>query len=717
MKKIVILILVLCFNQVSFGQDLSKVIEKIEKHISNKNYSEAYELISEAKKERSENINLFILSAKILSEPSFSDFNVQNAINELDKGKEILTNYLNRPDVATYFEKYPKQKRTYTDLLSTIVLMKEKIISNSPTIVINQSQKTEITNNVLSDTSTQIKDLPNLKIDTVPIFSNNVQEKKSQEVIIIVSAEGKTKQDAVQAALRNAIEQAFGAFISSNTTILNDKIVRDEIVSISNGNIEKFDILNEIKQKDSSYLITLNAKVSIGKLIEFCESKGIKVEFSGGVFAANIRQKRFTEESELNAIWNTLFLLNPLSRKAYDYKVTVKDPIELNHEKNTFHVEFQVDCFANSNIEAIFTFLSNVLSKLSIPFNEISEFERLGMNYSVIKLNGINYFLRNIASTDALNEFFQEFDNIKRQYIIDDGIKRDLGSTFCMIPNIELDHYEEAVRSDKDRFKKTDKILFSEDINSFEALSIGGGMADGYFKLPNGKTGPSYVSKNDKEQVGLFRIDKLYSLDILEKIKEFKVYPNYLVSNIGVWKYGGIIFYEDSSKYLIRELKTKKVFSDKSLVNFSQDYDDSKKIENILYNLNTDTIIGSGIINTKKLASIKPDLNTIYNLATKYSSNSYKDWYIPSKIEAEYLLNNDIDFNSYKDRWEPSKMKIYTSSIFPKNNYYYHSQFYILYPTNFYGATLRLEIGIEGLKFYGDPDVFDNYILTRTEYK
>jgi hypothetical protein len=45
--------------------------------------------------------------------------------------------------------------------------------------------------------------------------------------------------------LRSAIEQAFGAFISSKTEILNDNLVKDEIVSVSNGNIQKFEVLSE----------------------------------------------------------------------------------------------------------------------------------------------------------------------------------------------------------------------------------------------------------------------------------------------------------------------------------------------------------------------------------------------------------------------------------------------------------------------------------------
>ena len=60
------------------------------------------------------------------------------------------------------------------------------------------------------------------------------------EVSLVVSGEGKNKEEATFNALRSAIEQAYGTFVSANTTILNDQLVADEIVSLSSGNIKKY---------------------------------------------------------------------------------------------------------------------------------------------------------------------------------------------------------------------------------------------------------------------------------------------------------------------------------------------------------------------------------------------------------------------------------------------------------------------------------------------
>ena len=78
-------------------------------------------------------------------------------------------------------------------------------------------------------------------------FSLIINAQEDKTVTLSISGQGKTQDEAKQNALRNAIEQAFGTFISSNTEILNDELVKDEIVSVSNGNIQKFEIISEVK--------------------------------------------------------------------------------------------------------------------------------------------------------------------------------------------------------------------------------------------------------------------------------------------------------------------------------------------------------------------------------------------------------------------------------------------------------------------------------------
>ena len=77
------------------------------------------------------------------------------------------------------------------------------------------------------------------------LFASTLLAQNTNDVTLTVVGSGKTIEEAKTNALRSAIEQAYGAFVSSNTEILNDEIVKNEIVSISSGNIKEFKILSQ----------------------------------------------------------------------------------------------------------------------------------------------------------------------------------------------------------------------------------------------------------------------------------------------------------------------------------------------------------------------------------------------------------------------------------------------------------------------------------------
>jgi len=100
----------------------------------------------------------------------------------------------------------------------------------------------------------------------------------NKDVIITSSGSGKTQEDAKQAALRSATEQAFGAFISTKTEMFNDQVVADQMASVSSGNIKSYEVLNESQLPDGSWGVTLKIIVSVDKLTSFVEAKGIAIE-------------------------------------------------------------------------------------------------------------------------------------------------------------------------------------------------------------------------------------------------------------------------------------------------------------------------------------------------------------------------------------------------------------------------------------------------------
>ena len=157
-------------------------------------------------------------------------------------------------------------------------------------------------------------------------------------VTITVSGSGKTQDDAKQSALKSAIEQAFGAFISTKTEMLNDQVVADQMTSVSNGNIKSFSLLNQSQLPDGSWGVTLKTVVSVSKLTSFVEAKGITVEIKGGLFAMNIKQQMLNEEGEIKAVYEMVGLLHEPMQIAFDYAITSGEPKSLDAENKNWEI-------------------------------------------------------------------------------------------------------------------------------------------------------------------------------------------------------------------------------------------------------------------------------------------------------------------------------------------------------------------------------------------
>ncbi len=244
-----------------------------------------------------------------------------------------------------------------------------------------------------------------------PLFSIylvNAQDNKT--VTLVVSGQGKTQDEAKQNALRSAIEQAFGAFISSKTEILNDDLVRDEIVSVSNGNIQKYEVISEVKIPDGGFATSLQATVSVTKLTSFVESKGIESEFKGSLFALNIQNQELASKNELVCLENLKNILSPLSLASFDYKLDVYDPKKSNLSNQLFDVPIKVTCIANDNLKNWVSLFESTIQQLAMPKSEIENYldvNKQTYKYKILKGNKEHILcFRNEGSLVVLNEIF-----------------------------------------------------------------------------------------------------------------------------------------------------------------------------------------------------------------------------------------------------------------------------------------------------------------------
>lgn len=206
-------------------------------------------------------------------------------------------------------------------------------------------------------------------------FMLTAQDDKT--VTLTVLGTGKNLEEAKFNALRSAIEQAFGAFISSKTEILNDNLVKDEVVSVANGNIQNFEIISEIQIPSGDYVTTLKATVSVTKLTSFVESKGVTVEFKGSLFAFNANQQILNEQNEIIAIKRLREIVKNMTKNSFDYFIKAYEPESINGSSDNFKIPLEISVVANENLINIFNIIYSTLKGLSLSDEEAEDYKRI----------------------------------------------------------------------------------------------------------------------------------------------------------------------------------------------------------------------------------------------------------------------------------------------------------------------------------------------------
>ena len=300
--------------------------------------------------------------------------------------------------VANSYEQIKNYNACYDKWGQTIAFLRENHIHEDEIEGIAEYMKTiknKMTQGISSNSEVT-------KTNNTPSTNAKLQN----EVTLTVSGNGKTLEEAKTNALRSAIEQAFGAFISSKTEILNDNLVMDEIVSVANGNIQKYDILSEVELPKIGYAVTLSATVSISKLSSFAESKGVEVEFKGGMFAQNIKLQKLNEQSEEKATKNLVEVYLQLLENSFDYSLVSSEPVLVNGQADLYKINFKIKTIANDNYNNFIKYFKETLDKVQATDDEATNFIKVGKPLFYLIIDKKVYKFRSINSFHYVDKFF-----------------------------------------------------------------------------------------------------------------------------------------------------------------------------------------------------------------------------------------------------------------------------------------------------------------------
>jgi len=345
---------------------------------------------------------------------------------------------------------------------------------------------------------------------------------QDQTVTITTTGQGENLQQATDNALRSAIEQTFGVFISSRTEILNDELVSDQIASVASGNIQAYEVLAQTELSETLWGVTLSAVVSVTKLTSFVQARGVQVEIQGGLFAANIRQQVLNEESEVEAVRNMVGVLHELFQTSFDYAIEAGNPVATDATNQNWTVPLTITATANDNMTRASEYFHSTMQAISLTTKEVEEYKELNKDvYTIDTINpnvnrrrdrDINYVLRRGDSfrfirylTDNLHE------NYLRLFFIDSGLdQRDAIRPLMPFEKIDRKHV-------------------------FRGRNFGARYSYEFDGIRYNRHDPEIDFPHSGKKVAIFTFNDPRTLDQINQLTGYTVKP------IGVWSRAGLL--------------------------------------------------------------------------------------------------------------------------------------------------------------------------------
>lgn len=401
-----------------------------------------------------------------------------------------------------------------------------------------------------------------LIIGIITFLANVSFAQEDKTITLTVSGQGQTQDEAKQNALRNAIEQAFGTFISSNTEILNDELVKDEIVSVSNGNIQKFEVISEVQIPDGGYATTLKATVSVTKLTSFIESKGGEIEFKGSLFSFNIKQQVLNEKNEQKAVTDLLFVLKELIDKSFDYNISSGTPEVINGNNENWNIPIVITVNMNENFLNMYNYLVNTLKSISLNESEVQDYASLNKEVFIIefqepekltekdikkykKIYGEDYIriLKEITSEkiylrtqDSYEKIITEFtlyfcksmlsikveDNAGQYSFSPDLYKSKFNSSF--LPISFSSKYASSPSRASNIFKIAQYLSGFISDYEYQSIRIANNPGNGYGYTFDNKI--SLIKYSGGKDIATITVNKTFTLDQINQLSGFKVTNN-----------------------------------------------------------------------------------------------------------------------------------------------------------------------------------------------
>ena len=239
------------------------------------------------------------------------------------------------------------------------------------------------------------------------------------DVTLVVSGDGATKEAATHVALRSAIEQAYGVFVSANTEILNDELVKDEIATVASGNIKSYTELSATVLPNGNHLVSLQATVSTKSLATYAQSKGALCEFAGATFGANLKLHELNCKNTEIAFNNLRKQIKALAPYIFSVKLELGDPVMGGNQKA--ELPYTISLYSTPQTYELSDLIITTLSALKLSPEQANSVKQMNLPHYVLRV--YTQYVFNVNNTEK--EKYWKKDDYWKQPLMSEVLWRN----------------------------------------------------------------------------------------------------------------------------------------------------------------------------------------------------------------------------------------------------------------------------------------------------
>lgn len=164
-----------------------------------------------------------------------------------------------------------------------------------------------------------------------------ITESVPEELTITTKGRGNTQEEAVKAALVDAVQKGIGILVVTDQTVQNDKVIRNLAASYSSGVVNSYNI--DTCEKDKMMTCTVTAKVSPWKFMRKLQGDSQTIQVSGNDL---FMQHQTAKAVMVQRAKMTKYYFSQIRQSGLDAKITELKIEPTTNDKATVVLNYEV---------------------------------------------------------------------------------------------------------------------------------------------------------------------------------------------------------------------------------------------------------------------------------------------------------------------------------------------------------------------------------------